>query len=103
MQPQKYKPVATNLDLTSRFHAPKILFSSRPLLTSEAGSSAVEYALMLGLVGSILLTTISAMGNASMATFSKISESLETAREYSPRQDQALAPQSVTAAPPPSN
>lgn len=64
----------------------------RRLLSAEDGSTAVEYAIMLGLVCSILLTSVRALGNASMATFSQLSRSLESASEYAPMQSQGAPP-----------
>jgi Flp pilus assembly pilin Flp len=100
MQPQEQKPVATKPITAAWVHAPNLQRLTQPLLRSERGSAAIEYALILGLVGSVLLTSVSALGNASMATFSKISTALESAREHAPMQGEATAPQSISVAPP---
>jgi Flp pilus assembly pilin Flp len=68
----------------------------RRLLSAEDGSTAVEYAIMVGLVCSILLTSVRALGNASMATFSQLSRSLESAPEYAPMQSQVAAPVAIS-------
>jgi hypothetical protein len=51
---------------------------------------------MVGLVCSILLTSVRALGNASMATFSQLSRSLESAPEYAPMQSQVAAPVAIS-------
>jgi|LakMenE01Jun11ns_1017448.scaffolds.fasta_scaffold9930387_2 Flp pilus assembly pilin Flp len=49
----------------------------RELFYSESGSTAVEYAVVLGLLVAVMLSTIKTVGSASTATFEKIAKSLE--------------------------
>lgn len=49
----------------------------------ERGSTTVEYALILGLICSVMLASVQTLGNSSMATLSKVNEALGTASEYS--------------------
>jgi len=65
-------------------------------LKSEDGSTAVEYAVIIGLVCSVLLTSVRALGSASMATFSQLSSALESAPEYSTPESRIEAPVSVS-------
>jgi pilus assembly protein Flp/PilA len=46
------------------------------VLVSEDGPTAVEYAVMLGLIIMVCLTAISAIGTDTQATFTKMANSL---------------------------
>jgi|GEM_PF-3340352 Flp pilus assembly pilin Flp len=52
------------------------------LLRSESGSTAVEYAVMLGAICSLLLTSVRALGNSSSATFNNLSAAISTSPDF---------------------
>jgi len=56
----------------------------RELIHSENGSTAVEYAIVLGLIVAVMLGTIRSFGNASRDTLSKVAESLSTSKDTAP-------------------
>lgn len=62
----------------------------------EKGSTAVEYALILGLICSVLLTSVRTLGNSSMATFSKVSDALGSASEYATMESTIEAPVAIS-------
>ena len=51
----------------------------RRFLVSEDGPTAVEYAVMLGLIVIVCLTAIQSIGNNANATFQKVATSLQGA------------------------
>lgn len=64
---------------------PNMVSLQRSLLRcfkQEQGSTAVEYALILGLICSVMLASVRTLGNSSMATLSKVTEALGTASEH---------------------
>ncbi|MBL8873972.1 MAG: Flp family type IVb pilin [Planctomycetaceae bacterium] len=62
----------------------------------EKGSTAVEYALILGLICSVLLTSVRTLGNSSIATFSKVSDALGSASEYATMESSIEAPVAIS-------
>lgn len=81
---------------TPTLSAVRTSYRNRYWLKSEDGSTAVEYAVIIGLVCSVLLTSVRALGGASMATFSQLSSALDSAPEYAPMESNVVAPVSVS-------
>lgn len=53
------------------------------LFRSQSGSTAVEYAVMLGAICSLLLTSVRALGNSSATTFDKITAAISSSPDSS--------------------
>lgn len=54
------------------------------LLRSESGSTAIEYAIMLGLICTVILASVQTVGKNSAATIDKISTALRNAADEAP-------------------
>ena len=57
--------------------------TAEELLRSEDGNVAVEYALMLGLICGVLLSSVKMLGSSTLGTMNQIVKSLEPEPEYS--------------------
>lgn len=53
-------------------------------LQSEAGSTAIEYAIMLGLICTVIMASVQTVGKNSAATIDKISTALRNAADEAP-------------------
>lgn len=66
------------------------------LAKRQEGSTAVEYALMIGVLSGIMLASIRAVGNSSAGTFEQIAQSMEETREMAPQAAEIEAPTAVS-------
>ncbi|MBN8601951.1 MAG: Flp family type IVb pilin [Planctomycetes bacterium] len=66
---------------SSRSHV--LMARTYRLFRSQSGSTAVEYAVMLGAVCSLLLTSVRAIGNSSTTTFDKITAAISSSPDSS--------------------
>ena len=63
-----------------------------PFLKSEDGNTAVEYALMLGVICGVVLTSVRMLGNSTVGTLTQIAQSLQHEPEFSTQQQTIEAP-----------
>ncbi|MBN8601949.1 MAG: hypothetical protein J0M26_13025 [Planctomycetes bacterium] len=66
------------------------------LAIQQHGSTAVEYALMVGVLAGIMLSSIKAVGTASTTTFMQIAQSLDETEEMAPQACEIEAPTAVS-------
>jgi Flp pilus assembly pilin Flp len=66
------------------------------LLNSEDGNTAVEYALMLGVICGVMLTSVRMLGNSTVGTLTQIAQSLRPEPEFSTQQQTIQAPTAVS-------
>lgn len=70
--------------------------ATEKLLRSEDGNVAVEYALMLGLICGVMLTSVSMLGSSTAGTLNQIVKSLEPEPEFSTQGSEVVAPQMIS-------
>ena len=68
----------------------------RGLAIQQHGSTAVEYALMVGVLAGIMLASIKAVGNSSSATFMQIAQSIGESEEMAPQAAEIQAPTAIS-------
>lgn len=74
----------------------------RNFCRDTTGSTAVEYALMVGVLSGIMLASIQTLGKASSNSFEQVSqtfESVATARENAPQAATMAAPVAISISP----
>lgn len=74
----------------------------RNFCRDTTGSTAVEYALMVGVLSGIMLASIQTLGKASSTSFEQVSqtfESVATARENAPQASTISAPVAISISP----
>lgn len=62
------------------------------LAAKQHGSTAVEYALMVGVLSGIMIASIKAIGNSSAGTLNQIAESLAESRDNAPQASEWVPP-----------
>lgn len=72
----------------------------RQFARQQDGNTAVEYAIMVGVLSGIMLASIRAVGNSSAGTFEQIARSMEATRELAPQAAEIEAPRAVSIAAP---